>query len=78
MSTFFWTPGIDLIVPTVETSFLMHRDDSGLCQAHRVGVLKHPHQLYKATQGMGFPIDCGAHMGVYSILLLNVLTKCFL
>ena len=52
----------------------MHRDDSGLCQAHRVGVpeaslinfIKHH------LPGDGVLIDCGAHMGVYSILLLNV------
>jgi FkbM family methyltransferase len=75
MSTFFWTPSIDLIVPTCDTSFLMHRDDSGLCQAHRVGVpeLALIEMVKKHLPGDGVLIDCGAHMGVYSIML----SKCF-
>ena len=79
MSTFFWTPGIDLIVPTVETSFLMHRDDSGLCQAHRVGVPEASliNFIKQHLPGDGVLIDCGAHMGVYSILLSECFDKVF-
>tara|TARA_Y100000592_G_scaffold73527_1_gene114546 strand:- start:210 stop:908 length:699 start_codon:yes stop_codon:yes gene_type:complete len=79
MSTFFWTPGVDLIVPTVTTSFLMHRDDSGLCQAHRVGVPEHAliNSLKKHLDGSGVLLDCGAHMGVYSILLSECFEKVF-
>jgi|TARA_R100001460_G_scaffold19953_1_gene41349 FkbM family methyltransferase len=79
MSTFFWSPGIDLIVPTVTTSFLMHRDDSGLCQAHRVGVPEHAliNNLKKHLDGTGILLDCGAHMGVYSILLSDCFEKVF-
>ena len=79
MSTFFWTPGVDLIVPTVTTSFLMHRDDSGLCQAHRVGVPEHAliNSLKKYLDGSGVLLDCGAHMGVYSILLSDCFEKVF-
>lgn len=79
MSTFFWTPGIDLIVPTVETSFLMHRDDSGLCQAHRVGVPEASliNFIKQHLPGDGVLIDCGAHMGVYSILLSECFDKVY-
>tara|TARA_R100001510_G_scaffold57624_1_gene66498 strand:- start:2122 stop:2826 length:705 start_codon:yes stop_codon:yes gene_type:complete len=79
MSTFFWTPGIDLIVPTVETSFLMHKDDSGLCQAHRVGVPEASliNFIKEHLPGDGVLIDCGAHMGVYSILLSECFDKVY-
>ena len=79
MSTFFWTPEIDQIVPTTATSFLMHRDDSGLCQAHRVGVpeLELIEFIKKHLSGKGVLLDCGAHMGVYSILLSKYFDKVF-
>lgn len=73
MATFFWGPNEDLIVPTPEVAFLMHRDDSGLCQAHRVGIPEQ--QLIEFARQFCDPekifIDCGAHMGVYSILLAD-------
>lgn len=57
----------------------MHRDDSGLCQAHRVGV---PEQalinlIKQHLPKRGVLIDCGAHMGVYSILLSDYFDKVF-
>ena len=67
MSTFFWTPAVDLIVPTVTTSFLMHRDDSGLCQAHRVGVPEHAliNSLKKHLTEQGFSSTV-AHIWAYT------------
>lgn len=79
MATFFWGPQDDLIVPTPEVAFLMHRDDSGLCQAHRVGIPEK--QLIDFAKQFGDEeksfIDCGAHMGAYSILLADYFGKVY-
>ena len=79
MATFFWGPTEDMIVPTPEVAFLMHRDDSGLCQAHRVGIPEQ--QIIEFARQFGDPekifIDCGAHMGVYSILLADEFAAVF-
>jgi FkbM family methyltransferase len=79
MATFFWGPTEDMIVPTPEVAFLMHRDDSGLCQAHRVGIPEQ--QIIEFARQFGDPekifIDCGAHMGVYSVLLADEFAAVF-
>lgn len=79
MATFFWGPTEDMIVPTPEVAFLMHRDDSGLCQAHRVGIPEQ--QIIEFARQFADPekvfIDCGAHMGVYSILLADEFERVF-
>ena len=60
------------MVPTPDLAFLMHDDDSGRCQMHQVGVPELP-IIQWAAQEFGDKtktfIDCGAHMGAYSILL---------
>lgn len=79
MSTFLWGPDVDLIVPTPELAFLMHRDDSGLCQAHRVGIpeiqLIEFCKQFQDTEK--YFVDCGAHMGAYSIILSSFFEKVF-
>lgn len=72
MATYFWGPEKRLVVPTPELAFLMHDDDSGRCQMHQVGVPELPIIQWAAQQfGDKYKlfIDCGAHMGAYSILL---------
>jgi FkbM family methyltransferase len=72
VATYFWGPEKRLIVPTPELAFLMHDDESGRCQMHQVGV---PELAIIQWAGQNFGnkakkfIDCGAHMGAYSILL---------
>jgi len=72
MATYFWGPEKRLIVPTPDLAFLMHDDDSGRCQMHQVGV---PELAIIQWAAQSFAdkdkifIDCGAHMGAYSILL---------
>ena len=72
MATYFWGPEKRLVVPTPDLAFLMHDDDSGRCQMHQVGVPELP-IIQWAAQKFGDKnktfIDCGAHMGAYSILL---------
>lgn len=80
MTTYLWgldtasNDGRRLIVPTPELGFLMHDDDSGRCQMFQVGVPELPIILW-AAEKFGDKtktfIDCGAHMGAYSILLAN-------
>ena len=73
MSAYLWGPEKDLIVPTPKPVFLMHDDDSGRCQMHAVGVPEKP--IIEWAKKFGSPekvfIDCGAHMGAYSILLAD-------
>lgn len=72
MATYFWGPEKRLIVPTPDLAFLMHDDDSGRCQMHQVGVPELPIIQWAAQQFRDKSklfIDCGAHMGAYSILL---------
>lgn len=72
MATYFWGPEKRLIVPTPDLAFLMHDDDSGRCQMHQVGV---PELAIIQWAAQSFAnkdkifIDCGAHMGAYSIIL---------
>lgn len=49
----------------------MHRDESGLCQAHRVGIPEFfiINYIKEMVPEGGTFIDCGAHMGVYSVYL---------
>jgi FkbM family methyltransferase len=72
VATYFWGPEKRLVVPTPDLAFLMHDDDSGRCQMHQVGVPELP-IIQWAAQKFGNKaetfIDCGAHMGAYSILL---------
>lgn len=72
MATYFWGPEKRLVVPSPELAFLMHDDDSGRCQMHQVGVPELA-IIQWAAQSFGDKqktfIDCGAHMGAYSILL---------
>lgn len=72
MATFLWGPEQQLIVPAPERAFLMHDDDSGRCQMHQVGVPELP-IIHWAIEKFANPekkfIDCGAHMGAYSLLL---------
>jgi FkbM family methyltransferase len=72
VATYFWGPEKRLIVPTPDLAFLMHDDDSGRCQMHQVGIPEKP-IIDWAGQTFGDKeklfIDCGAHMGAYSILL---------
>jgi len=74
VATYFWGPEKRLIVPTPDLAFLMHDDDSGRCQMHQVGVPEVP-IINWAAQTFGDKekifIDCGAHMGAYSILLAD-------
>lgn len=52
----------------------MHDDDSGRCQMHQVGIPEHPIIEWAAKEFGNRDktfIDCGAHMGAYSILLSN-------
>jgi hypothetical protein len=73
MTTYFWGPEQSLIVPTPEVAFLMHDDDSGRCQMHQVGIPELP--IIEWAKQFGSKdknfIDCGAHMGAYSILLAD-------
>ena len=71
MSNFIWTPAIDQIVPVLNVTFLMHRDESGLCQAHRVGIPEFSiiNFIKEQLPEGGTFIDAGAHMGVYSVYL---------
>jgi FkbM family methyltransferase len=74
MTTYFWGPEKSLIVPTPDLAFLMHDDDSGRCQMHQVGV---PEAALIQWAGENYAdktkifIDCGAHMGAYSVLLAD-------
>jgi len=78
VTTYLWGPetanneGRRLIVPTPELGFLMHDDDSGRCQMLQVGVPELP-IIQWAAEKFGDKtktfVDCGAHMGAYSILL---------
>ena len=72
MGTFLWGPQSRTIVPIPSESFLMHDDASGRCQMFQVGVPEEPiikwaiEKFGDKTKKM---IDCGAHMGAYSMLL---------
>jgi hypothetical protein len=72
MTTYLWGPEQSLIVPTPDVGFLMHDDDSGRCQMHQVGIPELP--IIEWAKQFGSKekvlIDCGAHMGAYSILLV--------
>ena len=74
MATYFWGPEKRLIVPTPEIAFLMHDDDSGRCQMHQVGIPE-VSVINFAAQTFGDKdkifLDCGAHMGAYSVLLAD-------
>lgn len=80
MATYFWGPEKRLVVPTPDLAFLMHDDDSGRCQMHQVGVPELPIIRWAienfADKTKAF-IDCGAHMGAYSILLADHFDKVF-
>jgi len=73
MTTYLWGPEQSLIVPTPDVGFLMHDDDSGRCQMHQVGIPELP--IIEWAKRFGSKekvfIDCGAHMGAYSILLAD-------
>lgn len=72
MATYFWGPQKSLIVPTPDLAFLMHDDDSGRCQMHQVGVPELPIIHWAAEKFKDknkLFIDCGAHMGAYSVIL---------
>lgn len=73
MTTYLWGPEQSLIVPTPDVGFLMHDDDSGRCQMHQVGIPELP--IIEWAKQFGSKekvfIDCGAHMGAYSILLAD-------
>jgi FkbM family methyltransferase len=79
MTTYFWGPEQSLIVPTPNVSFLMHDDDSGRCQMHQVGIPERP--IIEWAKQFGSKekifIDCGAHMGAYSILLADSFKEIF-
>ncbi len=79
MTTFLWGPKKSLIVPTPDVAFLMHDDDSGRCQMHNVGIPEKP--LIDWAKQFGDKnkifIDCGAHMGSYSILLADHFKEVF-
>lgn len=61
------------MVPTPDVGFLMHDDDSARCQMHQVGIPEK--NLIDWAKQFGDKnkvfIDCGAHMGSYSILLAD-------
>ena len=79
MAAYLWGPEKDLIVPTPKPVFLMHDDDSGRCQMHAVGVPEKP--IIEWAKKFGDKeklfIDCGAHMGAYSILLADSFKKVY-
>jgi len=73
VATYLWGPKESLIVPTPRVGFLMHDDDSARCQMHQVGIpekalIDWARQFGDKTKSF---IDCGAHMGSYSILLAD-------
>lgn len=73
MTKFLWGPNDNMIVPTPEVAFLMNDDDSGRCQMHQVGIPELP--IIEWAKQFGDKdkrfIDCGAHMGSYSLLLAD-------
>jgi len=73
MSTYLWGPEDHLMVPVPSVAFLMHKDDSGMCQMQRVGIPEH--QIIQWAKKFGNKkkrfLDCGAHMGSYSLLLAD-------
>ena len=73
MATYLWGPKKSLIVPTPDVGFLMHDDDSARCQMHQVGIPEK--NLIDWSRRFGDKtktfVDCGAHMGSYSILLAD-------
>jgi len=73
MTKFIWGPEESLILPLPEISFLMNNDDSGRCQMHQVGIPEY--EIIKWAKQFGDKtkrfIDCGAHMGTYSLLLAD-------
>jgi len=73
MATYLWGPEQRLIVPTPETAFLMHDDDSGRCQMFQVGIpeLALVNFVKQFSSPDSIFVDGGAHMGVYSILLAD-------
>ena len=73
MGTYLWGPENSLIVPTPKIAFLMHDDDSGRCQMHQVGIpeLSLINFAKKFEDTSKIFLDCGAHMGVYSLLLAD-------
>lgn len=72
MGTFLWGPESKTILPIPEQAFLMHDDASGRCQMFQVGV---PELMIIEWAKERFAdktkkfIDCGAHMGAYSLRL---------
>ena len=73
MTKFIWGPEENLIVPLPKTAFLMNDDDSARCQMHQVGIPEH--SIIQWAKQFGDKtkrfIDCGAHMGTYSLLLAD-------
>jgi hypothetical protein len=73
MRKFIWGPEENLIVPLTKAAFLMNDDDSARCQMHRVGIPEH--SIIQWAKQFGNKdkrfIDCGAHMGTYSLLLAD-------
>ena len=79
MTVFLWGPSEALIVPAPTPAFLMNNDDSGRCQMFQVGVpeLEIINCLKTFANKNKVFIDCGAHMGVYSILLADGFKQVF-
>ena len=79
MTVFLWGPSEALIVPAPTPAFLMNNDDSGRCQMFQVGVpeLDIINSLKTFADKNKVFIDCGAHMGVYSILLADGFKRVF-
>jgi FkbM family methyltransferase len=73
MTKIVWSPNESLIVPLPKITFLMNNDNSGRCQMHQVGIPEY--EIIKWAKQFGNKekrfIDCGAHMGTYSLLLAD-------
>jgi len=79
VAVFLWGPENSLIVPTPGVGLLMHDDDSGRCQMHSVGIPENTLIQWAkqfAHKDKVF-IDCGAHMGSYSVLLADHFKEVF-
>lgn len=73
MTTYYWLPEENTTTKTVGPAFLMNDDPSGRTQMFHVGIperalIEWAKQFFDKDKTF---IDCGAHMGSYSILLAD-------
>ena len=73
MATYYWLPEKNEAVPTEGPAFLMHDDPSGRAQMFHIGIpelaiIEWARRFCDKSKTF---IDCGAHMGSYSIMLAD-------